>query len=84
MQPIIQVTEDTFEHIIHLITENTAIDLRAIKFIDPYGMVGLLEIQEKLASRKVFTKQFICRSVKKFSSISTGWISLNLQINILI
>lgn len=68
MQPIIQVTEDTFEHIIHLITENTAIDLRAIKFIDPYGMVGLLEIGETCKSESIYKTVYLpeCEEVLKY------------------
>lgn len=62
MQFITQVTEDTFEHIIHLITETTTIDLRATKFIDPYGMVGLLEIGETFKSKGIYKTVYLPES----------------------
>ena len=43
-----QLTEDTFEPLLRLVQETVAIDLRQAAFIDPYGMVGLLEIGEFL------------------------------------
>jgi hypothetical protein len=46
-----QLTEDTFEHLLHLSQGTGAIDLRKAAFIDPYGMVGLLEIGEFLRSK---------------------------------
>ena len=41
-----QITEDTFEPLLILFRESSTIDLRGVNFIDPYGMVGLLEIGE--------------------------------------
>lgn len=40
------LTEDSFEHALALFLESTLIDLRETDFIDPYGMVGLLELGE--------------------------------------
>jgi len=50
---VLQLTEETFEHILHLFRESHAIDLRSAAFIDPYGMVGLLEIGALLTSAGV-------------------------------
>jgi len=41
-----QITEDSFEHALRFYQENSSIDLQESMFIDPYGMVGLLEIGE--------------------------------------
>jgi anti-sigma regulatory factor (Ser/Thr protein kinase) len=41
-----QLTEETFEKTLHSFIRSDRIDLRDIAFIDPYGMVGLLEIGE--------------------------------------
>ena len=41
-----QLTEETFEKILRSFIRSDEIDLRAVTFIDPYGMVGLLEIGE--------------------------------------
>jgi len=46
-----QITEDTFDQILHLLSESPVIDLRGATFIDPYGMVGILEIGELLKSK---------------------------------
>lgn len=40
------LTEDSFEHALALFLESTLIDLRETDFIDPFGMVGLLELGE--------------------------------------
>lgn len=50
---ITQITEDTFEQFLTLARESPVIDLREITFIDPYGMVGLLEIGEVLTSEGI-------------------------------
>ncbi|MFZ6016755.1 MAG: ATP-binding protein [Nitrospirota bacterium] len=50
---MIQLSDDTFESVILSIAENTPIDLRDIQFIDPYGMVGLLEIGELLKAKGI-------------------------------
>jgi anti-sigma regulatory factor (Ser/Thr protein kinase) len=41
-----QLTEETFEKTLHSFIRSDRIDLRDVAFIDPYGMVGLLEIGE--------------------------------------
>jgi len=41
-----QLTEETFEKTLHTFIRSDLIDLRGVTFIDPYGMVGLLEIGE--------------------------------------
>jgi anti-sigma regulatory factor (Ser/Thr protein kinase) len=41
-----QITEDTFEQVLYPLKESSIIDLRETTFIDPYGMVGLLEMGE--------------------------------------
>jgi anti-sigma regulatory factor (Ser/Thr protein kinase) len=43
---MIQLTEETFEKTLHSFIRSDQIDLRGVTFIDPYGMVGLLEIGE--------------------------------------
>jgi anti-sigma regulatory factor (Ser/Thr protein kinase) len=41
-----QLTEETFEQTLRSFIRSDGIDLRDVSFIDPYGMVGLLEIGE--------------------------------------
>jgi anti-sigma regulatory factor (Ser/Thr protein kinase) len=41
-----QLTEETFEQTLRSFIQSEKIDLRDVSFIDPYGMVGLLEIGE--------------------------------------
>ncbi len=41
-----QLTEETFEKTLSSFIRSDEIDLRDVSFIDPYGMVGLLEIGE--------------------------------------
>jgi anti-sigma regulatory factor (Ser/Thr protein kinase) len=48
-----QITEDTFEQVLHHFKETSIIDLRETTFIDPYGMVGLLEMGELFKSEDV-------------------------------
>jgi anti-sigma regulatory factor (Ser/Thr protein kinase) len=43
---MIRLTEDTFEQTLRSFITSEQIDLRAVNFIDPYGMLGLLEIGE--------------------------------------
>lgn len=50
---MIQVTEETFEQLSHIVSESQEIDLKDVAFIDPYGMVGLLEIGVLLKSNDV-------------------------------
>lgn len=42
------LTEETFEKALELLIESPVLDLREITFIDPYGMVGVLEMGEVL------------------------------------
>ena len=49
----VQITEDTFEQALHIFRETQEIDLQDVTFIDPYGMVGLLEIGELLKSKGI-------------------------------
>jgi len=41
-----KITEDTFEQVFHCLRESPLIDLQETTFIDPYGMIGLLEMGE--------------------------------------
>lgn len=41
-----QLTEETFDKVLQAFIRSEQIDLRDISFIDPYGMLGLLEIGE--------------------------------------
>ncbi|MGB9716480.1 MAG: ATP-binding protein [Thermodesulfovibrionales bacterium] len=43
-----QITEETFEQALHIFRDSPVIDLREATFIDPYGMVGILEFGELL------------------------------------
>ncbi len=43
---MIQLTEETFERTLRTFIRTDQIDLRDVAFIDPFGMVGLLEIGE--------------------------------------
>lgn len=46
MKIITQITEETFEQVLQLLKKSSVIELQGVSFIDPYGMVGLLEIGE--------------------------------------
>ena len=48
-----QITEDTFEQALHIFREAPEINLHGVTFIDPYGMIGLLEIGELLKSKGI-------------------------------
>ena len=48
-----QITEDTFEQVLNLFNEIDVINLQDVTFIDPYGMVGILEIGELLKSEGI-------------------------------
>lgn len=39
-----QITEETFEQVLQYFEKSSKIELQALSFIDPYGMVGLLEM----------------------------------------
>ncbi len=59
---MIQVTEDTFEQAQHIFRESVSIDLQEVTFIEPYGMVGLLEIGELSKSEGVRKTIFLPRA----------------------
>jgi hypothetical protein len=46
LKTLFQITEETFEQVLHYVKKSSMIDLQKSSFIDPYGMVGLLEIGE--------------------------------------
>lgn len=49
-----QITEETFEQVLqYLLNSPTIIGLKDAAFIDPYGMVGVLEIGELLKSKGI-------------------------------
>ncbi len=50
---ITQVTEDSFEQVLSRFQKSQVIDLRGVTFIDPCGMVGLLEIGEVFESEGI-------------------------------
>jgi anti-sigma regulatory factor (Ser/Thr protein kinase) len=57
-----QITEDTFEQAQHIFRESPTIDLQEVAFIDPYGMVGLLEIGELAKSEGIQKTLFLPKS----------------------
>lgn len=59
---LMQLTEDTFEHFFNDFKESSIIDLKEITFIDPYGMVGLLEIGKLFVSRGIQKTLLLPRS----------------------
>ncbi|MBW2119263.1 MAG: sensor histidine kinase [Deltaproteobacteria bacterium] len=44
MEMATQITEETFEQVLHFFKRSSSIELQDVSFIDPYGMVGLLEV----------------------------------------
>ncbi len=48
-----QITEETFEQTLRSFLQSEQIDLRGVSFIDPYGMLALLEIGELCAREDV-------------------------------
>ena len=51
-----RITEENFEQVLHRLKKSSVINLQEIAFIDPYGMIGLLEIGEiykPKANRKI-------------------------------
>ncbi len=50
---MIQLSDEAFESVISSVIEDVPIDLKEIQFIDPYGMVGLLEAGAFLKSRGI-------------------------------
>ena len=58
-----QITEDTFEQLLQIfINKPSPIDLREAAFIDPYGMVGLLEIGELLKTSGIHKTLYLPES----------------------
>ncbi len=57
-----QITEETFENLFQLFTKSSFIDLHDALFIDPYGMVGLLEMGEILKSKGIRKTLYLPRS----------------------
>lgn len=57
-----QITEETFERIIQGFSDLPHIDLRDATFIDPYGMVGLLEMGEVMKSRSIRKAAYLPQS----------------------
>ncbi len=57
-----QITEETFEQALKIIRESSVIDLRDITFIDPFGMVGLLELGELLKTEEIKKVLFLPHS----------------------
>ncbi len=43
-----QITEDNFEQLLAAFRDSAAVDLREVAFIDPYGMIGIIELGEIL------------------------------------
>ncbi len=50
---MIQITEDTFEQVLHFFYREPIVNLQDATFIDPYGMVGILEIGELFKSEGI-------------------------------
>lgn len=48
-----QITEDTFEQLLQQINDSQEVNINDTSFIDPYGMVGILEIGELLKSKGI-------------------------------
>ncbi|MBM4129339.1 MAG: hypothetical protein FJ243_04365, partial [Nitrospira sp.] len=50
---MIQLIDDTFEAVISSLAKNIPFDFKDIQFVDPYGMVGLLEAGSLLKSKGI-------------------------------
>lgn len=50
---MVQVTKDAFEYILPTFNESQEINLQEVTFIDPYGLVGLLELGELFKFRDI-------------------------------
>jgi anti-sigma regulatory factor (Ser/Thr protein kinase) len=61
---VLQLTEETFDQILHFFRDSPSIDLRSAAFIDPYGMVGLLEIGTLLTSLGITKTLYLPESVE--------------------
>lgn len=55
---MLQLTEDAFEQVVQLFNEAGPVSLLDVSFIDPHGMVGILEIGEILKAQGV--KKTLC------------------------
>lgn len=53
-----QVTEETFEQLLHHIEDSPELCFRDISFIDPYGMIGILNVGELLKKSSI-QKSFV-------------------------
>jgi anti-sigma regulatory factor (Ser/Thr protein kinase) len=62
-----QLTEETFERALRAFIRSDTVDLRSVTFIDPYGMVGLLEIGELCALEDVKKTVLLPRSAEVLS-----------------
>ena len=76
-----QITEDTFEQLFQVFNKPSPIDLREAAFIDPYGMVGMLEIGELLKTSGIHKTLYLPES-EELSNTLKGWTSLGLLRNI--
>jgi anti-sigma regulatory factor (Ser/Thr protein kinase) len=68
--PMSQLTEESFEHILRTFIRSDRIDLQGVSFIDPYGMVGLLEIGELCMREDVKKTVLLPRSPEVLSYLS--------------
>ena len=59
---MVQITEEAFETILKSFISSEEIDLREVSFIDPYGMLGLLEIGELCMLEDVKKKVILPKS----------------------
>ncbi len=57
-----QITEDDFEQVLQIFKESSVIDLQDVTFIDPYGMVGILENGELLKPENIQKTLYLPRS----------------------
>jgi hypothetical protein len=57
-----QLTEDTIDRFLPSLQDSKPIDLREVGFVDPYGMVGLLELGELLRSRGMIKNLYLPKS----------------------
>lgn len=59
---MLQITEETFERILQNFRTSSVIDLQETAFVDPYGMVGILEIGEVFKSEGIRKALYLPRS----------------------
>jgi len=53
VQTVHQITEETFEQALYCFQTAAAVDLQDVTFIDPYGMVGLLEMGRVFTAKTI-------------------------------